>query len=120
MMKNMLPLAALIEAVTGLALILVPSLVGRLLFGEDLVGVGIPAGRVAGIALIALSVACWPGPPKAGMLIYNAAVALFLAYVGIAGGVTGVLLWPAAVLHLVVAAFLAQACVRDRGTRNPR
>ena len=91
MMKKVLILAAVAEGMTGLALLLVPSLVGRLLFGEELTGVGILAGRVAGIALIALGVACWPGPPVAGMLIYGAAVALYLAYVGIAGGLTGIL-----------------------------
>jgi hypothetical protein len=68
--------------VTGLALLLAPSLVGRLLFDEELTGTGIPAGRVTGIALIALGVAWWPGPPMAGMLIYSAAVTLYLAYVG--------------------------------------
>jgi hypothetical protein len=57
MLKKVLVLAALAEAMTGLALLLVPSVVGGLLFGEDLTGVGIPAGRVTGIALIALSVA---------------------------------------------------------------
>ena len=37
-----------------------PSLVGRLLLGEELTGIAIPVARVAGIALIALGVACWP------------------------------------------------------------
>ena len=36
------------------------------------------------------------------MLIYSAAVTLYLAYVGVAGGLTGILLWPAVVLHLVL------------------
>jgi len=87
-MKNVLILAAIAEAVTGLALLLVPSFVGLTLFGEELTGVGIMSGRVTGIALIALSIACWPGSPLAGMLIYSAAVALYLAYVGFADGLT--------------------------------
>jgi hypothetical protein len=106
MTKKVLILAALAEGMTGLALLLVPSLVGRLLFGEDLAGVGVLAGRVTGIALIALGVACWPGPPTAGMLIYSAAVALYFFYIGSLGGLTGILLWPAAVLHLVLTALL--------------
>ena len=73
----------------GLALLVVPSLVGRLLLGEELTGVAIPVARVLGIALIALGVACWPGPPRVGMLIYSAAVTLYLAYVGLAGGFSG-------------------------------
>ena len=74
------------EAATGVALLMVPSLVGQLLFGEELTGVAIPVARVTGIALIALGVACWPGTPLVGMLTYSAAVTLYLAYVGFAGG----------------------------------
>jgi hypothetical protein len=61
---------------------------------------------VAGIALIALGIACWPGPPLAGMLIYGGLVALYLAYLGFAGTFTGVLLWPAVVLHLILTLLL--------------
>ena len=53
-MKRFLTLTAIIEAATGLALLVVPSLVGRLLFGAELTGVAIPVARVLGIALIAL------------------------------------------------------------------
>ena len=77
--------AAVGEAATGLALLIVPSLVGQLLLGEELTGIAIPVARVAGIALIALGIACWPGPPLVGMLIYSAVVALYLAYLGFAG-----------------------------------
>jgi hypothetical protein len=56
--KKVLPLAAVAEAVTGLALLIVPSLIGRLLFSQELTGVAIPVARVTGIALIALGVAC--------------------------------------------------------------
>ena len=38
-MKNVLIVAAVAEAATGLALLVVPSLVGQLLLGEDLTGV---------------------------------------------------------------------------------
>jgi hypothetical protein len=56
--KKVLPLAAVAEAVTGLALLIGPSLIGRLLFSQELTGVAIPVARVTGIALIALGVAC--------------------------------------------------------------
>jgi hypothetical protein len=62
--------------------------------------------------LIALAVACWPGPPVAGLLIYVAVVALYLAYVGFAVGLTGILLWLAVALHLVLTALLAGASIR--------
>ena len=108
-MRRVLVFAAVGEAATGLALLIVPSLVGGLLFGEALIGVAIPVARVAGIALIALGVACWPGTSLVGMLIYNAAVTLYLAYVGFAGELTGTLLWPAVVLHVILTALLTQA-----------
>lgn len=112
-MKKVVILAAAGEALTGLALLLVPSVVGRLLLGEEFTGAGIVSGRVAGIALIALGVACWPGPAVAGMLIYSAVVAFYLAYVGFAGGMTGILLWPAVVLHLVLIALLARTSMKN-------
>jgi hypothetical protein len=114
--KKALVFAAVAEAATGLALLIVPSLVGRLLLGEDLTGIAIPVARVAGIALIGLGVACWPGPPQLGMLIYGAAVALYLAYLGLAGGLGGTLLWPAVVLHAIVTALLARAMTSDKAT----
>jgi hypothetical protein len=124
-MKKVLVFAAVGEAATGLALVIVPSLVGRLLFGEELAGVAIPVARVAGIALIALGVAClprsergWPGMPRVGMLIYSAAVTLYLAYVGFAGGFTGILLWPAVVLHAILTALLTRASTRAKDTKT--
>jgi hypothetical protein len=113
-MMRVLILAAVGEAATGAALLVVPSLVGRLLFGEELTGVAIPIARVTGIALIALGVACWPGPARIGMLTYSAAVTLYLAYVGFAGGLSGTLLWPAVVLHVILTALLIRASTRDK------
>ena len=106
MTGRVLIFAAIAEAATGLALLLVPSLVGQLLLGTELTGAAIPVARVAGIALIALGIACWPGPSLIGMLTYSVAVTLYLAYGGFAGSFTGVLLWPAVVLHLIVTALL--------------
>jgi len=47
-MKGFLALAAAAEAATGVALIVAPLLVVRLLFGAELTGVAIPVARVAG------------------------------------------------------------------------
>lgn len=103
-----LAVAAVAEALTGLALVIAPSLVGRLLLGQDLTGVASPTARVAGLALVGLGVACWPGPPRIGMLTYSALVTVYLAYLGLEGLFSGVLLWPAVVLHLAMTAFLTQ------------
>ena len=104
--------AAIAEAVTGLALLIVPSLVGQLLLGEELTGVAIPIARVAGIALIALGISCWPGPPLTGMLIYSVIVTLYLAYLGFSGGLTGVLLWPAVALHAILSILMGLSLAR--------
>jgi hypothetical protein len=83
--KKVLILAATCEVATGLALLIVPSFVVQLLLGAEPTKVAVPIARVAGIALIALGIACWPGSPLAGMLIYGALVALYLAYLGFLG-----------------------------------
>jgi len=117
-MKRVLALAALAEGATGAALLIAPSLVGRLLLGEELIGIAVTVARVAGIALIALAVACWPGPPLIGMLVYSAAVALYLGYAGLVGSLTGILLWPAIALHVVLTALLALTSKDAKATRT--
>jgi hypothetical protein len=117
-MKKVLIFAAVAEATTGLALLVVPSLVGQLLLGQEFAGVTIPVARVTGIALVGLGIACWPGPPLAGMLIYSVAVALYLAYVGFAGGFVGVLLWPAVALHGALSILLARCWVASEAVEG--
>src|SRR5262245_20043401 len=88
-MKKLLAFAAIAEAATGLALIVVPLLVAQLLLGVQFSGVAIIAGRVAGIALIALGVACWRYGTEAravcDILSYSALVTLYLLYVAMGG-----------------------------------
>jgi hypothetical protein len=114
MKKGALQFAAVGEAITGFALLLVPSIVGQLLLGEALVGVSVPVARVAGLALIGLGLACWPGPPTLGMVIYSGSITVYLSALGISGGATGSLLWAAVGLHLVLAVFLGFGIVRTR------
>jgi hypothetical protein len=113
-MKGALAFAAMSEAVAGLALLIAPARVGQLLLGEPLAGVAIPVARVGGIALIALGIACWPGPPLRRMLAYSALVMLYLAYLGLAADLTGVLLWPAVILHAILTALLTRDVARMR------
>ena len=107
-MKKVLNFAAVAEAATGLALLIVPSLVGQVLLGEYLTGIAVPVARVAGVALVGLGIACWPGPPLVGMLTYSALVALYLAYLGLVEGLTAILLWPAVALHAILSVFLGR------------
>jgi len=120
-MKKVLVLAAVGEVATGLALLMVPSLVGRLLLGAELTGVSVVIGRVTGIALVALGIACWPGRTAlGGMLTYSALATLYLLYLGIRGEWVGSLLWPAVVLHAVMTILLGRAWLMNlkAGRRN--
>jgi hypothetical protein len=116
-MKRVLVFAAVAEVGTGVALFVVPSLVGQLLLGAELAGIAVVVARVAGIALVALGIACWPGTPLLGMLTYSTAVTLYLAYLGITGR-CGPLLWPAVVLHAIMSALLARAFARGKSTKT--
>ena len=112
-MSRLLKLTAIIEAATGLALIAVPTIVVRLLLGAEISGASIPLGRVAGVALLALGVACWLARDDTqsraarglvvAMLMYNLIAIAVLAFAGIGLGLHGVALWPAVVLHAAMA-----------------
>ena len=117
-MKSALTFAAIGEAVTGLALLIAPSLVGQFCWASTCRR-RMPIARVAGMALIALGIACWPGPPLAGMLTYSAMVTLYLAYLGFAGGLIGVLLWPVIALHVILTAFLIREFMRKVRGQSP-
>ena len=118
MKDRLLAFAAIGEAITGLALLIVPSLVSWLLLGTELAGVSVPMARVTGIALIGLGITCWPNwTALCGMLTYGTLVTVYLSYLGIRGEWIGPLLWPAVVLHAVLTLLLAWACFKpqDRG-----
>lgn len=67
-MKNAIIFASIGEATTALALLADPSLVGWLLLGRKFPGVGVITARIAGAALIGLSVAklTWPSSGRHG------------------------------------------------------
>ncbi|MGH6827138.1 hypothetical protein [Methyloceanibacter sp.] len=119
--RSVLGVAAAIEAVTGLLLLIVPHLLVKLLLGVEVTGAAIVIGRVAGIALLSLGVGCWLGRQKAGggwalvaMLLYNGLVTLYLAVVGLGTEFIGVLLWPAVVAHAVLTMLLGAAWLKTR------
>ena len=110
-MKLLLIFSAVVEAATGLALLVMPTVAVSMLLGVPLdTPAGLVAGRIAGAALVALAIACWQvrsgerGSPATGvveaMLFYNFAAAMVLVYAGIRLELRSALLWPAIVLHL--------------------
>jgi len=113
-MKSLLSITAVVEAATGLALLLSPSLPVLLLLGASLdAPAALTVARVAGAALLALGVACWLARNDEqsraarglvpAMLLYNVATVLLLASAGIGSELRGVGLWPAVVLHAALA-----------------
>jgi hypothetical protein len=117
-MRRVLVLAAVGEAATGVALLMLPSLVGQLLFGGELTGIAMPVARVTGIALVALGVACFPageaGLGLSGLLTYSLLATLYLVCLGLGGEWVGSLLWPAAAVHATLTFFLAIAWLKAR------
>lgn len=120
-MKKMLVLAAAGEAAFGVVLLAYPPIVVRLLFAAEIAGTAIVMGRVAGIALIALGVACWPSsatgssPSRAlqAMLCYSLLATLYLAYLGVGGERVGRLLWPAVAIHAILTTLLVRAWLKE-------
>ena len=124
-MNSLLKLTSIIEAATGLALMVVPSVVVQLLLGSPLdASAAVTLGRVAGAALLALGVACWLARDDTqsraarglvvAMLMYNIPATAVLAFAGIALGLHGVALWPAVVLHAVMAVWCITTLLRTQ------
>ena len=110
-----------LEVLTGLGLIVAPSLLARLLFGSDLNASGEATGRIAGLVMLCLAVGCWPSEADANRLRNLVALmalswlaTAFLIACGVIGATVGGLLWPARALHLVLAALLTRAWVSAR------
>jgi len=119
--KSLLIVTALVEAGTGIALLIAPSVIVELLLGAGLESLqSLVLGRVAGAALISIGVTCWlagKGESAAqkvlvtGLLVYNVAVPVLLIYAAIASGMLGIALWPASILHLTLAIWCV-VCLR--------
>lgn len=111
-LANVLAFSAVAELTTGLALMVMPAFVVTLLLAPVTSAMIVPVARVAGIALIALGLACWPSRHRAGdaafrsLMTYNLLVAVYLAYLGAVEHLGGPLLGPVVGLHAVVAGLL--------------
>jgi len=119
-MNTLLILTGFIEVGAGLALLGFPSAAMALLLGSGLdTPAAVALGRLAGVALLALGVACWlahydPRTRAArgvitAMTLYNFGAAVVLGVAGTQVHPAGVALWPAVLLH----AALTVWCVTD-------
>jgi hypothetical protein len=108
----------------GLGLISLPSTAVQLLLGSAVdTPVAITVARVAGIAMLALGVACWlaradtRSPAARGllsaMMIYNLGVCVLLMYAALGAGVSSLALWPVAISHAGLAAWCLVSLARS-------
>jgi hypothetical protein len=115
---------AVLETSTGLALLMLPRFVVRVLLGPEPVGPGVATSRLCGLALISVGLACWPEWQEApgrldrravrALLVYNASATIYLAFLMALEGYRGLLLVPAIALHAVLAAVLARLLLRSK------
>jgi len=123
-MRTLLIVTALFEAATGVALVASPSFVVSFLIGSPLDSLpGSVVARLAGVALLTLGVVCWLARndqmnrvmvgPVSAMLLYNIAAATLLIYARLGLRLSGVGLWPAVVLHAILAGWCI-ACLRPQ------
>ena len=103
--------SAIVEVLTGLALLVAPLFVIELLLGDGLSATGVAVARVLGIGLLSIGVAAWESQgqeirlaPRAGLCLYNIGIAVLLAILGTTGGMHAPLLWPVAGLHGLIGA----------------
>ena len=112
--KSLYATTAAIEGGAGLALLCLPSAAANLLLGAPLQQpAAFTVARVGGAGLLTLGIACWlarsdtQSPAARGlitaMVIYNIGVALVLGTAGLRSQSVGIILWPAVVLHTVMA-----------------
>jgi hypothetical protein len=111
LLRKVLIVAVLVEVASGVALVVLPGTASWLVFGAASDGAGRAMARLAGVALVALAVACWPTEgarwPQRGLLAYNVFAAILLLSIGGAGQTVGWFLWPAGIGHAVLAVLLA-------------
>ena len=115
-MKNLLTVTAVIEGGTGVLLVAAPSFVSDLLLASPLEGsAALIVARLAGVALLTLTIACWLARLDertraadglvTAMVLYHVGAAVLLVYAGLALQLSGKLLWPAVLLHVLMGAW---------------
>ena len=120
--KVLLAVASTFEALTGLGLIIAPTMVKSLL-GMDISGAAIPIVRMAGFGLLLLGSVCWPRvgpmvPRLRAMLIYNVLAASYLGYLRSGAESVGRLLLPSIGVHTVLAILFIGVCFKHPSTMN--
>ena len=106
--------ASAIELITGVTLLLLPSVVMPLLFNATTSAAAERLMQLYGLALLGLGVACWESPcalpAKRGLLVYNCSAAVLLITLGSQELSGGVAVWAGAVIHVILGGLM----IRDQ------
>ena len=127
---QLLTIAAAAESLAGLALILAPEAAVVFLLGAEPNVAGVKLGRVCGVALMALGIACWGARTDSGsaarsgtlkaITFYNAGVGLLLVLFAAIGKTGGIVLWSVGVFHLALAAAFTISFRRPKDTSSTK
>lgn len=130
-MRTLLVVMGIVETGAGLALLVAPSFVAELLLGSSLDGaVPLIVARICGAGLLSLGIACLLTRDEAGasaatavlvaMLVYNTTATALFVYSFVGLGFKGIILWPAIVIHGVLALWCAVCLRRSLPVTAPR
>ena len=128
---RLLTMAAVLESLAGLALTLAPGAAVAVLLGAEPHPEGLMLGRLAGVALLALAIACWgargdqgAGAARTGTLraitLYNAGAGMLLTVLAATGQADRLVGWSAGILHLGLAAAFAASLWRSEKAPSVR
>ena len=130
MQRQLLTIAAVVESLAGLVLILAPKVTVASLLGAEPNVAGVKIGRVCGVALTALGIACWGARTDSGsaarsgtlkaITFYNAGAGLLLVLFAAIGKTGGIVLWSAGVIHLALAAAFTISFRRPKDTSSTK
>ena len=115
--------AAVVECLAGTAFLLLPAVAVTLVLGAEAGSAGLMIARVAGVALLALGVACAGAATEIArpartwavmaITIYNAGAGLLLVAFAVRGMAYGPVVWIAGILHLGLASAFATVGFRN-------
>jgi hypothetical protein len=113
MTSQLITLSALLEFLTGVALILVPDFTIALLLGAKADPVSQVIARICGVALISISIACWAARTGAdsesrigtirAITFYNLGAGLIFVAAAAIGQFHGIVIWGVGLIHLAFA-----------------
>jgi hypothetical protein len=126
-----LSVTAMVEAVTGFALLLSPSFPITWLLGINQPSAEVLLiSRITGAALLTIAITAWCARSEnhgkaqlgllTGLLFYDGAAAALLAYAGSVLSMAGMALWPAVAAHAVLAVWCAACLFSEAARRKQR